>query len=133
MFQGEVVQVLLEQTSRLLDLTLILCTSVITNCLLTVVFFNGQFLVTLVGGLRLTVLTTLGNQKPPTPAFHRSGILSPLSSLLCHLSSVLRALMLEKKDPERWSMIWSLMSHNEARQKEKYWTEKHRPIIKLIR
>jgi len=47
--------------------------------------------------------------------------------------SPLRALSLQKSDPDRWSMIWSLMSHNEARRKEEYWTTRHTPVIKYIR
>ena len=30
-------------------------------------------------------------------------------------------------------MIWSLMSHNEARRKEDYWTTRHDPVVKYIR
>ena len=41
--------------------------------------------------------------------------------------------MLREKDPQRWQMVWSLMSHKEARQKMSYWTEKHEPILKLVR
>jgi len=47
--------------------------------------------------------------------------------------SPIRALMLREKDPQRWQMVWSLMSHKEARQKMSYWTEKHEPILKLVR
>jgi len=46
--------------------------------------------------------------------------------------SPLRGLSLQKSDPDRWSMIWSLMSHNEVRRKEEYWTTKHEPVIKFI-
>jgi len=46
--------------------------------------------------------------------------------------SPLRALLLQKSDPDRWSMIWSLMSHNEARRKEEYWTTRHTPVVKYI-
>ena len=45
----------------------------------------------------------------------------------------IRALLLREKDPERWDMIWSLMSHNEARAGMAYWTEKHQPIFTMIR
>ena len=47
--------------------------------------------------------------------------------------SPIRALLLRKRDPERFSMIWGLMSHNEARRKEDYWIKKHQPIVKFIR
>lgn len=46
--------------------------------------------------------------------------------------SPLRALLLKKSDPDRWSMIWSLMSHNEARRKEEYWTSRHDPVVRYI-
>jgi len=59
------------------------------------------------------------NYKEPEPAY---SCVSPL-----------RALLLKHSDPDRWSMIWSLMSHNEARRKEDYWTEKHEPVVKYIR
>ena len=47
--------------------------------------------------------------------------------------SPLRALILRDRDPERFSLIWGLMSHNEARRKEEYWVSKHAAIIKYIR
>ena len=49
------------------------------------------------------------------------------------LSSLHRALLLREADPERWDLIWSLMSHNEARSGMAYWTEKHQPIFTMIR
>ena len=47
--------------------------------------------------------------------------------------SPLRALILRDRDPDRFSLIWGLMSHNEARRKEEYWVSKHDAIIKYIR
>ena len=47
--------------------------------------------------------------------------------------SPLRALILRDKDPDRFSLIWGLMSHNEARRREEYWVSKHDSIIKYIR
>ena len=47
--------------------------------------------------------------------------------------SPLRGLILKDKDPEKFSLIWGLMSHNEARRAEDYWVSKHGPIIKYIR
>ena len=47
--------------------------------------------------------------------------------------SPLRALLLRKRDPDMFAMIWGLMSHNEARRKEDYWVQKNKPIVKFIR
>jgi len=47
--------------------------------------------------------------------------------------SPIRALLLKQSNPERWMMIWGLMSHNQSRRGEDYWTEKHRLIISNIR
>ena len=68
----------------------------------------------------------------PEPTY---SCISPIRCILrsCISSFASRALMLREKDPQRWQMVWSLMSHKEARQKMSYWTEKHEPIMKLIR
>ena len=47
--------------------------------------------------------------------------------------SPLRGLILRARDPDRFSLIWGLMSHNEARRKEEYWVSRHNSIIKYIR
>ena len=47
--------------------------------------------------------------------------------------SPIRALLLRDADPDRFSLIWGLMSHNEARRQEEYWVKKNGSVIKYIR
>ena len=57
----------------------------------------------------------------------------PGDSVSLSCISVIRALMTRDQDPTTWSLIWGLMSHNEARRSKDYWVDKHTPIIKCIR
>ena len=55
------------------------------------------------------------------------------SELNYNCISPLRALVLRDSDPDRFNLIWGLMSHNEARRKEQYWVSRHEAIINYIR
>ncbi len=47
--------------------------------------------------------------------------------------SPIRALLLRKKDPERWNLVWSHMSHQDERRKSQFWREKNASMIGYIK
>ncbi len=47
--------------------------------------------------------------------------------------SPLRALMLKKRDPKRWRLVWNHMSHDVARKKSKFWRGKTEKAISALK
>ncbi|XP_040573772.1 SET domain-containing protein SmydA-8 isoform X1 [Lepeophtheirus salmonis] len=47
--------------------------------------------------------------------------------------SPMRALVLKKRDPARWNLIWMHMSHDEARQKDTFWQKKDAKTLEHIK
>ncbi|XP_059083864.1 SET domain-containing protein SmydA-8-like [Tigriopus californicus] len=47
--------------------------------------------------------------------------------------SVIRGLLLRKKHPEKWDLLWSHMSHHEKRKRSHYWRQKTNVIIDHVK
>ena len=47
--------------------------------------------------------------------------------------SPLRALVLKAKDPQRWNLVWSHMSHDSSRKKSAFWREKTQTFIDTVK
>lgn len=57
------------------------------------------------------------------------GCVEPLYSCI----SPIRGLLLRESNPEHWSLIWNLMSHNEQRKETPFWKNKHEQVANILR